>query len=68
MDFFVVANPVLGPVEFGTLTWMSVVALATALVPLCLAARQVLGFGTAEQERPPLHIIEGARELSQRAA
>ena len=68
MDFIVVANPVLGPVELGTLTWTSVVALATTLVPLCLAARQVLGFGTAEQERTPLQISEGARELSQRAA
>ena len=68
MEWFVFAAPVAGPVELGTLGWVSFVAQVTALAPLWLVARRALGFGAAEPERPQLRVIEGGRELSRRAA
>ena len=68
MEWFVFAAPVPGPVEVGTLGWVSFVAQAAALVPLWLVARRALGFGAAKPERQQLRVIEGGRELSRRAA
>ena len=68
MEWFVFAAPVPGPVEIGTLGWLSVVAQAVALMPLWLVARQALGFGAAEREPRQLRLIEGGRELDRRAA
>ena len=68
MEWFVIAGPVPGPVEFGTLAWVSFAALGAVLAPLWLVARRALGFGATESERPQLRVIEGRRELSPRAA
>ena len=68
MEWFVFAAPVPGPVEFATLSWVSVVAHLVVLAPLWLVARQALGFGVTEPERPQLRVIEGRRALSRRAA
>jgi hypothetical protein len=68
MEWYGFAAPVPGPVEFGTLGWMSFVATLTALAPLWLVARRALGFGVVEPERLQLRVIEGGRELSRRAA
>ena len=68
MDFVVFAASVPGPVELGTLARVSVVALAAVLAPLWLIARQALGFGAVEPQRPALRVIEDSNELRQRAA
>ena len=68
MEWFVIAAPVPGPLEFGPLGWFSFVAQVVVLAPLWLVARRALGFGASEPERPQLRVIEGRRELSQRAA
>jgi len=68
MEWFVFAAPVPGPVELGTLGWLSLMAQAAALAPLWLVARQALGFRTAGPKRSRLRVIEGGRELSTHAA
>ncbi len=68
MDFVVFAASVPGPVELGTLAWVSVAALAAVLAPLWLVARQALGFGAVELDRPTLRVIEDDNEVHQRAA
>lgn len=68
MEWFLFAAPVPGPVELDALGVVSFVAQLVALVPLWLFAREAIGFGAAQPERPQLRVVEGGRELSQRAA
>ena len=68
MAWFAFAVPVPGPVEFGTLGWFSVIAQLVVFAPLWLVARQALGFGRTEAERPQLRVVEGRSALSPRAA
>jgi len=68
MDFHIFAATVPGPIELGTLAWLSLAAVAAALAPLGLVLRHVLGFRSAEPERAQLRLIEGGRELGRKAA
>jgi hypothetical protein len=68
MEWCLFAAPVPGAVDFGIGTIAACVALLTACVPLVVAARHALGLRLGESETPQLRVVEGGKELGQRAA
>jgi hypothetical protein len=70
MNFFsyTVPGPVPVPLDLSVLGWVSVVAVATALAPLWLVARQAIGFGAARSDRSRMRVVESGEEFTQRAA
>ena len=69
MEWFLVAAPVPLPVEFTVAGGaLFAVMLATALTPLALVVRHVLGLAAMPREAPPLRVIEGGKELRRQPA
>jgi hypothetical protein len=72
MNFVILAASVPGPVEFGTVGWLTRVAAVAALAPLWLVARQALNAGVvpirAVSPTRSLRTIEGGKEARRRAA
>jgi len=69
MEWFVLAAPVPGAVEFSVSSVPAfVVMLLVAVAPVALAVREALGFGSVSRSAPQLRVLEGGKELSRRAA
>jgi hypothetical protein len=68
MEWFVLAAPVPGPVEFSGGGGVFAVLLALALTPVVLAARHALGLTNATPVTPQLRVIEGGKEPRRQAA
>ncbi len=69
MEWFILAAPVPGPVEFSVGSGAAfAVMLAAALAPVALAVRHALGLATAAPQTPELRVIEGGKDLGRRAA
>ena len=67
MEWFIVA-PAPGPVEFSVGGLIACVAFLVACVPLVLAARHARGLQFAKRERTEWRVLEGGKDLRQRAA
>jgi hypothetical protein len=70
MEWYVFTAPVPAALEYGVVATPALVAaLAAAVAPVVLAARQALGLGTTDVERPQLRVLDGGKdELARRAA
>lgn len=68
MEWFVLAAPIPGPVEFTVGSGVVLAALATALTPVVLALRHALGRASAAPNAPQLRVIEGGKEPRRQAA
>ena len=69
MEWFIVAAPIPGPVEF-TIGGGAVLAvlLAVVLTPIVVVARHALGLHSGAAEAPQLRVIEGGKEARPQAA
>ena len=67
MDWFILA-PVPGPVEFNIGGFIAAVALLVAWVPVVLAVRDARSARFAERDRTHWRVLEGGKDLRQRAA
>ena len=65
MEWFLLAAPVPGPIEFDFAGVLSVLAgLLATVTPVFLAIRHAFGLTNARAKMPELRVIDGGRELT----